>query len=511
MSQQGKLLFEKFVKFSRKGALLQSISYLLDWDQETMMPPDAIDVRSLQQSLLATLIHKEKTSGSFKTKLNQLIDLESGEIKHSDISYEQAAALRMWRSDYLKDAKLPASFIKKFAKLSSEASHVWSSARRHNQFKDFAPYLSKIVDLCRKKADFLGYTHHPYDALLDLYEPGMQTERLTTLFSHLKITLPSFLKCIGTQRPPEALPVNMDFDTQKQMKLGEYLLDRMGFKKSGYRLNLSTHPFCCPVHPNDIRMTTRLSEGIISHIYSVIHEGGHALYARNRPADKWGTPLGDSCSLGIDESQSRLWETTIGKSKAFCTFLLNLLQEYFPNPFATITLDKFYASINHVKPSFIRVASDEISYGLHIILRFEIEKALVEGTLKVKEIPEVWNQKMVEYLGIMPKTDADGCLQDIHWSLGAIGYFPTYALGNLYAAQFFETFCQEDPGYADKIQAGDFSSISHWFKEKVHKHGRCYLPHQLIEKVTNKPLSEEAFLRYLKKKYKDIYDLSDLN
>lgn len=494
--------YTKVLEISKGAALLSSIHNLLDWDQETKMPKEGISVRSQQIELVASLLHKQKTSPRFVKALSKLIDIASGEIIDAALPSAHKAAARAWRRDYLQAEKLPASFVKTFARTTSTAMHVWAEAKKHNDFRAFSPHLEKIVSLCRKKADLLGYKEHPYDALIDLYEPDMRTTLIAPLFARLKTSLTTLMREIG-KRPLSPPPLFFQScDPNKQLKFGHDILHAMGFDKKSSRLDESVHPFCCGLHPKDVRMTTRLeSDSLMSNIFSVLHEGGHALYNQGLPESEFGSPLGEQISLGIDESQSRWWETLIGHSLPFWTHFYPRLQKLFPDNLGAVSLDDFYRAINRVHPSFIRVDADEVTYSLHIILRFELEKALIEGSLPVKEVPDAWNAKMKEYLGITPHTLSEGCLQDIHWSSGGIGYFPTYTLGNLYAAQFFTAFEKAHPRWKEQLAHGELGFIAAWLKENIHRHGREFTSTELVERVTKLPLSEAPFINYLTTKY----------
>ncbi len=438
-----KTLYDQLFELSKTIKTLTSVEYLLDWDQETLMPAQAVDFRAEQKGLMAGHIHKLKTSTKFSHLLNQLIDLESGQVLDSSLSPQQYAALREWRRDHLQAIKLPATFVKTFTSTCAISTNIWIEAKKTSNFSHFAPSLTKMFQLSRKKADFLGYQDHPYDALLDLYEPGMTVAKLTPLFERVKTALTTLVKTIKAQPQIDTTCLTGEFNSELQMQFGKKILKAMGFTPEDSRLDLSVHPFCMPLHPTDTRMTTRIhADDIMSNIFSALHEGGHGIYRQNLPIDQFGTPLGEQTSLGIDESQSRFWETRIGRTRAFWHHFLPQLQAEFPQ-LNNVHPRSVLCAINTVAPSFIRVEADEVTYTLHVILRFEIEKMLMEGTLKVKDIPAAWNQKMQELLGITPPNDSLGCLQDIHWSFGSMGYFPTYALGNLYAAQFFEKFAHD--------------------------------------------------------------------
>ncbi|HEY5259616.1 MAG TPA: carboxypeptidase M32 [Rhabdochlamydiaceae bacterium] len=495
--------YQKLHETSKATSLFASIQSLLEWDQETYMPNDAADYRGQQVSAIANLVHKQKTSPKFVKELKSLINLETGAVLDTTLSPQLHASLREYRRDYLQASKIPASFVKLFSKTTSQGLHAWSYAKKNDRFSHFAPHLEKIVKLSRKKAEYLGYKDHPYDALLDLYEPGITVATLTPLFSKLKTALTALVKEVADRpRPP---PITGHFAESKQLELSAHLLKIMGFDKGSSRLDLSMHPFCVFLHSKDVRMTTHLhTHTPFPCIFSVLHEGGHGLYDQGLPEEQYGSPLGEAASVAVHESQSRFWETFIGHGLPFWKHFYPVLQKTYPETFTAISLEDFYRTINTVKRSFIRIDADEVTYSLHVIMRFEIEKALIEGSLKVKDLPKVWNQKMEEYLGVTPKTDAEGCLQDTHWAGGYFGYFPSYTLGNIYAAQLFDTFQKEHPQWEGQLALGDLSFVRLWLKEKIHKWGREYIPTQLIERATGSPVSESHYIHYLEKKYRAI-------
>lgn len=500
--------YDKLHALSKNISLMNAIHSLLDWDQETYMPKEAIELRSQQTEIMASLVHKQRTSKKFAAALATLIDLKTGEIVDSNLSAPQVAALREWRKDYLRSSKLPNSFVKLFAKTTSAACHIWQTAKEHNDFKAFAPHLEKIVSLSRKKADILGFADHPYDALLDLYEPEMKTSFLTPLFSGLKLSLTQLLKEISVKPPFQDDFLHRHCPPHKQLEFAHKILHKMGFHSSTSRLDTSSHPFCTGMQPKDTRMTTKIHpENILFNIGAVMHEGGHGLYNMNLPIEHYGSPLCEQISLGIDESQSRFWETLIGQCYPFWQHFFPALQAELPEQFGSVQMDNFYAALNKVEPGLIRIDADEVSYNLHIIIRFEIEKGLIEGTIKVKEIPELWNSKMREYLGTCPEFDGQGCLQDIHWSLGYIGYFPTYTLGNLYSVQFFEAFEKAHPNWKEHVAKGSLDFVRDWLKENIHRHGRQFTSAELCQRVTGGLLSEEPYVNYLTKKYRKLYSL----
>jgi carboxypeptidase Taq len=488
---------------SRTTRTLEGISSILDWDHETYMPSGAAGIRSEQFKAMAGIIHQKKTSRPFVNALNKLIDIKTGKIKAKNLLDAQKAALGEWRRDYIHAKALPKRFVEDFAQLTSQAIGVWRNARSQDAFNQFAPFLEKIVSMCRKKADYLGYQEHPYDALLDLYEPGLTTKEVKPLFGNLRKATAPLLKKILSAKSGDDSFLFGDFAQDKQLKFGHTLLDAMGYDLTKGRLDLSTHPFSSASHPTDSRITTRIHPtSLMSNIFAVIHETGHALYEMGLPSEQYGTPLGDARSLGIHESQSRIWETLIGHSKPFWKHFFPLLQKQFKGQLDHVSLDAFYKAINKVQPSLIRIEADEVSYPLHVTLRFELEIEMIEGTLNVRDLPEAWNAKMQELLQVTPSTNKEGCLQDIHWSMGAFGYFPTYALGTMYAAHLFSSFTKTHSDWDKRVAKGELGFIKEWLNQAIYQHGRRYSSKELLEKATGKPFSADAFISYLKEKYK---------
>ncbi|MGZ3633134.1 MAG: carboxypeptidase M32 [Parachlamydiaceae bacterium] len=493
---------------SRHTELLSSISQLLDWDQETYMPPDANTTRSEQQKIMAGLIHKQKTGPQFAKALEKLIDIPTGKIHATGLSEPQKAALKMWRRDYIKDTALPSQFVEEFAQLSSQSQSVWRKAKKEQSFEQFAPFLDKLIAMNRKKADLLTYQDHPYDALLDLYEPELTTKKTTKLFSSLETSVSTLLKKITAAPQVDDGFLFGNFDHKKQLEYSQILLKAMGYEPSRGRLDISTHPFSSSLHPTDNRITTRIHQtSLMSNIGSVMHEAGHALYGMGLPVEQYGSPLGQAISYGIHESQSRWWETRIGKCKAFWAHYYPILQATFPEALQMIDLDTFYKGINKVQPSLIRVEADEVGYPLHVILRFHLERDLIDGTLPVRNIPEAWNQKMTELMGITPQNNSEGCLQDIHWAMGAFGYFPSYALGNIFASHLFPTFEKAHPNWKDELATGNLLFIKEWLNQNVHQYGRQYTSIELMDKITKCPFTADAYIDYLNQKYSEIYAL----
>ncbi len=489
--------YKKLLKLLKTGALLSSAQSLLDWDRETYMPEKGITVRSEMLETLSGLVHKHKTSPAIGKLLTKL--------ESASLSSQEKACVREIQRDYLHATKLPSHFVKKFTEVTSTATHVWQEARAQGDFSLFAPHLEKVMSLSRKKADYLGFQDHPYDALLDLYEPELTTKTLSPLFASLQTKLTELLQKIKKAPPIDDQCLFVTSSKEEQFALATHFLKAVHLNHDGARLDLSAHPFCMSLHPLDVRMTTALRDrNPLFCFFSVLHEAGHALYDQGLKPEHYGSPLGEAISLGIHESQSRWWETRIGQSLPFWKHFFPLLQKEIPG-FSSTTLTSFYKAINTVEPSFIRIEADEVTYNLHIILRFELEKRLIEGTLKVKELPEAWNETMRTYFGITPPSVKEGCLQDVHWSCGLVGYFPTYTLGNLFASQFFAVFTQEFPNWEERVASGDLLFIRAWLKAKIHTHGREFSAHDLCLQICGKPLSAEAFTHYLDQKYKDVY------
>lgn len=501
---------QPLVSYLREIQHLSSAIALLAWDQETYMPPGAGGARAEQLSALEGMAHERSVGPEMRRLLSKWVDLETGAPKDDGWDFPSGALLReVWR-DYHKATKLPTDFVRRLGKETSIAHQVWVEAKKKSDFSRFAPHLKTIVALKKEEVDYLGYEASPYDALLDDYEPGMTVARIVPLFASLKKELvPLLEKIVHAPVQPQDDFLHRSYPPERQLAFGEEVLKAMGYHLSNGRQDLSAHPFTTSFHPTDVRITTRIDpHDLLSSLFSSIHEGGHALYEQQLNPDYFGTPLGDALSLGIHESQSRLWENGIGRSKPFWKHFYPLLQKTFPEALKGVDRETFYAAVNRVRPSLIRVEADELTYNLHIMVRFEIERALLEEDLSVEALPEIWNQKMAEYLGITPDSDANGVLQDVHWSGGAIGYFPTYTLGNLHAVQFLNQAQKELPDLTGSIEQGKLTPLRDWLGEKIHRWGRSYSSDELVRRVTGEPLNPNYFIAYLKEKFGALYRLS---
>ena len=493
-----KELREYFTEIKRLGY----IGALLGWDQEVNMPNGSVKGRAEQIALIYSLIHKrlksDKTGKLIKKaeKLSNLNEIDKAMIREAKREYDQAT-------------KLPDELVIEIARTSSLATQVWREAREKNNFSLFENLLEKTVELQKEKAERLGTHPDLYSTLIDLYEPGATYEEINDVFTGIKPKLVDFVKQLSEKgEKPDRTILQKHYDGKKQWELSIKIIEKLNFDFNIGRQDKSTHPFTTSLSSMDVRITTRINENDLAEcIFGTIHECGHALYEMGFKEEIHDTLLADGCSMGIHESQSRMWENIVGRSMEFWTYWYPTFQEYFPENLKNYPMEEFYRSINVVEPSLIRVNADEVTYGLHIILRFEIEKALIDGKITVKELPEVWNSKMEELLGITPPNDKLGVLQDIHWSGGAIGYFPTYFLGNLYAAQFYKVAKEKIPKLNEDFKKGDFKRLLNFLRENIHQYGKIYLANELIERVTNEKLNPNYFMEYLNDKFKPIYKL----
>ena len=491
--------------------LIRKIQYyneavgVLYWDMRTGAPRKGLEDRSEVLGLLSGEVFRMSVSdemGQYLEELSRPDVMESlGEVDRR--------LVEVTKKEFEKSRKIPPDEYEAYVVLTSKAESVWETAKQNDDFASFQPYLEKIVETIRHFADLWGYEGHPYNTLLDDYEPGMTVEVLDRVFGELRgRTVPLVNAIREASDKPDAGLLKRPISPDRQRKFSEFILREMGYDFGAGRLDRSEHPFATGLNHGDVRITTNYIENDFTFaLFSCMHEGGHALYEQNISPELKGTTLLTGTSMGIHESQSRFWENMIGRSRPFWERYYPDLQKAFPGEFGGVPLDDFYRAINVVEPSLIRIEADEVTYNLHIMVRYELEKELIGGTLKVADLPEAWNEKYRSYLGIVPPNNRQGVLQDMHWSGGAFGYFPSYALGNMYAAQFRNTLMKELPDFESLIAKGNFAPIREWLTEKIYRFGRLRTPKQLVESVTGEPLNPVYLTDYFERKFKPIYHL----
>ncbi len=494
--------YSELVRYAKDVSLLQSCGAVLGWDQQTYMPPAGADLRGDQLALLARLTHERATA----PRLGEL--LAACEATGFEPGSIEAANVRELRHGYDRAVKLPARLVEELAQVTTAAQQAWQVARSADDFPAFRPHLDAVMRLKREEADAVGWTGHRYDALLDEYEPGCTAAELTPLFAGLTAELAPLVKAVGESGKSPAYVLTRDFPVDRQKLFAESAAAALGFDFAAGRLDTTAHPFCSAFGPGDCRLTTRYNPRQFGEaFFGVLHEAGHGLYEQGLRPAHFGTPCGSYCSLGVHESQSRLWENQVGRERPFWRHFFPRLKQAFPAATAGVTLDQWDAAVNAVRPSLIRVEADEATYNLHVALRFELELALLDGSLAVADLPGAWAEKVRTYLGLAVPTDREGCLQDIHWSFGGVGYFPTYTLGNLLAAQLMRA-ANAEVG-ADNLSAafatGDFAPLLDWLRTHVHAHGRRFRAGELCRRATGADLSPEPFLTGLREKLSRLY------
>jgi carboxypeptidase Taq len=481
---------------------LADVSYasaVLQWDQEVYMPNSGAEIRARQLATLSGIAHEMSVEENFGKILEKLQNDNSLSPK------EKRNVQQSWK-DYLDRKKYTTAFVEKMSYTISEAFNAWQEAKEKNDYKIYAPKLEKIIQLKREEAEILGYEKHRYDALLNQYEPGLTTEEVTIVFNEVKEKLTPFVQEIFKKQKPNDQFMFGNFDEQKQWDLGIELLQQMGYDFEAGRQDKSSHPFSTSFNSKDVRITTRVSKTDFSEmIWSTIHEGGHALYEQGLPLEEYGLPCGEAISLGIHESQSRLWENNVGRSLGYWKANWSKVTSRFPNEMKNVSPEDFYKAMNLVQPSLIRTNADELTYHFHVMIRFEMEKAMMEGNINVNELPEKWNSLYKQFLQIDVPTDKEGILQDIHWSHGSIGYFPAYSLGSFYAAQFYAKANKQIIGLENEIAKGNMKPLLEWLRVNVHQHGKMYSAQELCERITGEMLNFNYFMDYAKKKYEVIY------
>jgi carboxypeptidase Taq len=495
--------YAELVRRSKELGVINSCAAVLGWDHQTYMPPKGGALRGEQMALLATLAHQKFTD----PKVGELLAaVEASELVRDPAS-DAAANVRELRRTYDRATKIPPALVEELARVTTQAQQVWEQAKKKNDYASFRPMLEQVVKLKRQEADAVGFKEHPYNALIEEYEPGTTVAELKTLFAGLTAELaPLVQKIAAATKQPDTSVLAREFPVDRQKVFAEAAAVAFGFDIASGRLDTTAHPFCSGFGPGDCRITTRYNPRFFNEaFFGVLHETGHALYEQGLPADHFGTPLGVACSFGIHESQSRLWENQVGRGRPFWEHFYPRLQQTFPTALADVPQGAFYFAINTVRPSLIRVEADEATYNLHIALRFELELALLSGDLTPADLPGAWNERFEALFGLKVPDDARGCLQDIHWSFGGIGYFPTYTLGNLYAAQLMDAARRALGTLDDDFRRGDFARLKGWLRHNIHQHGQRYRAGELCRRATGTSLSPKSFLAYLNEKFGSLY------
>lgn len=496
--------YDRLLGALREVALVNSVYFVVEWDEQVMMPPGGASHRAEQKAWLARTAHTRQTSPEFGEALSEAEAEQSAAPEGS----EPRAVLRQARRAYDRAVKLPGSLVEELTRTTAHAHHAWVDARKSNDPARFAPWLAKIVALKQQQAACLAKPGQAaYDVLVDEFEPGETTAHLDEIFGALRAPLVELVGKVmtsGRKVPSEILA--RDFDVDAQEALGREAAKALGYDFERGRLDVSVHPFSISLGPGDSRITTRYHANRFSDaFFGVLHETGHALYEQGLPGERYGTPLGEAASLGVHESQSRFWENLVGRSRSFWRFFYPKAQRAFPAALSGVSEDDFVAAVNGIRPSEIRVEADEATYNLHILLRFELEQALMTGALKADDVPAAWSDRLHGLLGVRPATEGRGCLQDVHWSGGSLGYFPTYTLGNLFSAQLFEAAGRDLGDLDASFARGEFAPLREWLREKVHRHGQRYLPQELITLATGAPPSVEPLLAHLRRKAHEYY------
>ena len=492
-----------FHAYMKKITDFNSAIALLDWDARTKMPKKGVAGRSEALGTLSSTVFQLQIAPEMRAFLEEL------EPVAERLDQKTRRMLEISRKFYDLNEKIPAARFQEFVVLRSQAEAVWQEARGQSDFAMFSPYLERIVAMTREFIGYWGYKEHPYNTLLDMYEEGLTVNVLDPLFAKVRGQTLALLEKIKAAPQPDKSFLERRFDPDKQRQFSEFILTQMGYDFDAGRLDETAHPFATGIAPGDVRVTTRyLPNFFNSALFGSIHEGGHALYEQNISDNLAGTPLHTGVSMSIHESQSRFWENIIGRSREFWQRYYSELKQRFPSELGDVDADQFYKAVNAVEPSFIRVEADEVTYNLHIMLRYELEKALITEDLKVADLPGAWNEKMQDYLGITPPDDRDGVLQDVHWSDASFGYFPSYSLGNIYGAQIARAMEKALPDYRDQVAKGEFTGIRNWLKTHIHQHGSLYKPAEILRRATGESVDTSAIFSYFDKKFGPIYGFS---
>jgi len=500
---QAERAFRKLLDHLRDCRTLSSTFRLLNWDQETHMPPGGAPLRASQLAQIAEILHKKRSSKTLGRLLEDAQPVAESRAPDSD----EAAILREVKHDYDRATRIPAKLAAERAKLRSLAREAWAEARGKRDFAIFLPWLAKVFHLSRRWGEALSQGESPYDALLEDYEPGQTAAGIRAIFGPLETALRALLRRVqASGRVIDTSVLGRPCPVDGQRALARTATAAIGFDYQRGTLDDTLHPFCSTLSPDDIRLTSRYQERVFADgFYSALHEAGHGIYEQGLPKEHFGTPLCDACSYGIHESQSRLYENLVGRSLGFWRHFLPLAQEALPKALDGTHPETLYRAVNEMRPTLTRVDADEVTYNLHIFLRFDLEQAMLANDLAPKDLPAAWNERFEKSFGMRPEHDADGCLQDIHWSICLVGYFPTYTLGNVYGAQLFDR-AKEELGDLDAAFArGEFAPLTRWLRERIHRHGRRYRPTELIRRATGALPSPEPLLSHLERRAAEVY------
>ena len=496
---QTKDLYQEYLEHMHKVADLRYASAILQWDQETYLPPKGAPIRGQQIATLSETAHNWFVQDSFGELLEQL-------SFSKELSVDEMVNISRTREDYQRQKKCSSAFVRKLSETTTQSFHSWIKARKENDFSFFKEDLGRLVELKKEEADLLGYEQHPYDAPLDDHDKGSTVAQLDPLFSALAKPLQELLDRIKKAPPIDNKILSKHYPSSAQWDFGMEIIKDLGYDLEAGRQDIAEHPFSINFNNKDVRITTRIDENDLGNmLWSCIHEVGHALYEQGLPDGHYGLPLGEAASYTIHESQSRLWENHVGRSEGFINHYFPLFKKYFPEQLKNTEAKELYKAINKVEPSLIRTEADELTYHFHVMIRYEIEKKLIGGELQVADVPAFWNEEYQKFMGVRVPDDKTGCLQDIHWSHGSFGYFPTYSLGSLYACQFYEFAKNELPDLENSVARGEFKPLLNWLRSKVHAEGRRYTSGELCLKICGEPLRTSYFLEYLVAKYSNIY------
>ncbi|MFD0699011.1 carboxypeptidase M32 [Paenibacillus sp. GCM10027628] len=503
--QENQTKLDSFKAYVRKMKQYEEAIALIYWDMRTGAPKKGIETRSEVVGELSTEVFRMSTSDEMGAYLDYFIQPE----QLNQLDAISRKMVQECKKDYDRSKKIPAEKYQAYVVLTSQAESMWEEAKHKSDWAMFQPYLEKIVATTKEFIELWGYEGNKYNTLLDMYEPGMTVDKLDQVFGALRDKVVPLLQRIqDSETRPDRSFLKQQFEISKQKQFSLSILKQMQYDFEAGRLDETVHPFATTLNPGDVRITTNYKPNDITFaLFGTIHEGGHALYEQNISKDLVGTNLCTGTSMGIHESQSRFWENVIGRSREFWNRYYGELQTTFAGQLDNVDVDTFYRAINHIHPSLIRIEADELTYNFHIMIRYELEKGLINGTIEVADLPKAWNTKYEEYLGIVPTSDGEGVLQDVHWSGGAFGYFPSYSLGNMYAAQFTNTLRKELPNFDKLIEEGNLVPIKEWLSEKIYQYGKLLTPNEIVKQVTGEELNPDYLVQYLEEKYKAVYNI----